>query len=286
MDALALLCTLHADGPTTLRRLRDAGCGSIEDLGIVRAERLAELLGVSPAAARRFMREAAGLADRLGRQDLEPEEDSAPLSAAAPAAGPDHGVLSPAPPGSGRGLDRTDRRVLERVIERWRAEEERDAEARADASESFAPLGADPRISPSERPDLEAQGEPLTPIANGDLGEHGDLGTQGRPLLPGVLDGLDAERCACLRAAGCTTLEELCEAGALELARRADLPFTLVRRLQFMAGRSAKDALERPAAPLPAEDRKRAPSFAWAAHAEPQTAPEIEVNDGPAGPFA
>ena len=29
MDALALLCTLHAEGPRTLRLLREAGCRDI-----------------------------------------------------------------------------------------------------------------------------------------------------------------------------------------------------------------------------------------------------------------
>ena len=32
MDALALLCTLHADGPTTLKRLRRSGCEDLSSL--------------------------------------------------------------------------------------------------------------------------------------------------------------------------------------------------------------------------------------------------------------
>ena len=66
MDALALLCTLHADGPATWRKLSDAGCASLADVvrheadGIrIRSTGSAPLgpltaggvLGVSPASA-------------------------------------------------------------------------------------------------------------------------------------------------------------------------------------------------------------------------------------------
>jgi helix-hairpin-helix protein len=275
MDALALLCTLHADGPTTLRRLRDAGCGSLEDLGHVSAERLAELLGVSPAAARRFLREAGNLAERVGRQDLEPEEAAAP--AAAPAAAvPDHTVRAPAPPTPSRGgLDRTDRQVLERVIDRWRAEEALEAANRTEAplpeeSDRLAGLRAESRISPSERPVIETL-DRVVPESTG------------RALAPGSLDGLDERTCAILRAAGCSTIESLASDSALDLARRADLPFTLVRRLQFNAGRVASVAPEPIAAPIPPVAQpieRRSPSFAAASDADHAS------DDGPAGPFA
>ncbi|MCB9904592.1 MAG: hypothetical protein H6831_09315 [Planctomycetes bacterium] len=261
MDALALLCTLHADGPTTLRRLRDAGCGSLEDLGHVSADRLAELLGVSPAAGRRFLREASSLADRIGRQGLEPEDDAAP--AASIAARPDHAVLSPAPPAPTRGLDRTDRKVLERVIDRWRAEEAREEEQQRSAEVEHRPWPrSEPRLSPSERPTLEPAG---------------------RALAPGALDGLDARICDRLAEAGCATLEDLAADSALELARRSKVPFTLVRRLQFLAARAVAAKRDLPAAPIPARawpEDSGSPSYAAAAGArEP-------ADDGPAGPFA
>lgn len=265
MDALALLCTLHADGPTTLRRLRDAGCGSLEDLGHVSADRLAELLGVSPAAGRRFLREASSLAERIGRQGLEPEDADAPAAASAaslPAAAPDRSILAPAPPAASRGLDRTDRKVLERVIDRWREEEARDEAERSTERERVTPVRAESRISPSERPNLEPAG---------------------LPLVPGALDGLDARSCERLRLAGCSTVEALAADSALELARRSEVPFTLVRRLQFIAKRAVAAAPELPAAPLPARARvgtSRSPSFA-AASSEPEP-----TDDGAAGPFA
>jgi len=278
MDALALLCTLHADGPTTLRRLRDAGCGSLEDLGHVSADRLAELLGVSPAAARRFQRESGNLADRLGRQDLEPEEEAAP-AASAPAKVPDHTVLAPAPPAASRGLDRTDHQVLERVIERWRAEEALEAAnssdaGHPDASDRLAAIRAESRLSPSERPMLEPAARPVLEPAPEPAG---------RPLIAGALDGLDERLSTRLQAAGCETIESLAADSALELARRADLPFTLMRRLQFLAGRAAPAALKIPAAPVPSPApavAKRSPSFASAAE------PDHVADDGPAGPFA
>lgn len=268
MDALALLCTLHADGPTTLRRLRDAGCGSLEDLGHVSADRLAELLGVSAAAGRRFLREASSLAERIGRQGLEPEDDAAPAVSAS-ASTPDRGILSPVPPTVARGLDRTDRKVLERVIDRWRAEEARDEAARSADPQPSATEIPESRLSPSERPTLEPAERPLEPA--------------GRPLRPGSLDGLDARSCERLCAAGCSTIEGLAAASALELARRTALPFTLVRRLQFVAARHVAAMPEFPAAPIPARERTaelRSPSYASA------PGPRDADDDGPAGPFA
>lgn len=75
MDAMALLCNLHADGPSTLRLLRRSGVKTLSDVRSVQAGRLADLLGSSPAAARRFAREAGLLASRISGATLEPEED-------------------------------------------------------------------------------------------------------------------------------------------------------------------------------------------------------------------
>lgn len=262
MDALALLCTLHADGPTTLRRLRDAGCGSLEELGNVSADRLAELLGVSPAAARRFLREAQSLADRLGGQDLEPEDVATPIAASAPSHS-DHGLLSPTPPAAARGLDRTDRKVLERVIDRWREADERDA-ARSLPTAQRATL----RMSPSERPDERAPEPELS---------------HGTKLALDVIDGLDSHTARRLESAGCATVEELAAASALDLARESELPFTLVRRLQFLAQRvSATPASLEPAAPIPSRSHvaeRFSPSLS-AAYADRPT------DESPAGPFA
>lgn len=68
MDALALLCTLHADGPSTLARLRAADCTTIERVAAESPERLAELMWTSAHAAARFQREAHNLIGRLGAE--------------------------------------------------------------------------------------------------------------------------------------------------------------------------------------------------------------------------
>jgi hypothetical protein len=72
MDALALLCNLHADGPATLQRLRRAGLESLGALRRIDALRLAEALGWAERSAERFLREAALLAERVDEQELEP----------------------------------------------------------------------------------------------------------------------------------------------------------------------------------------------------------------------
>lgn len=58
MDPLALLCILFAEGPATLRTLHRAGIRTLANLSATSDWALAELLDDSPAAARRFLREA------------------------------------------------------------------------------------------------------------------------------------------------------------------------------------------------------------------------------------
>ena len=71
MNALALLCNLHADGPLTLQRLRRAGCESLAALIETDPADLAESLGADHEFAARFQREAALLAERV-RGDAAP----------------------------------------------------------------------------------------------------------------------------------------------------------------------------------------------------------------------
>ena len=65
MDALALLCNLYGDGPATLKRLRVGGVLRIEDLSARPAGELATLLALTPATARRFLKEASALRLRV-----------------------------------------------------------------------------------------------------------------------------------------------------------------------------------------------------------------------------
>lgn len=72
MDALALLCNLHADGPRTLSRLRGAGCKTLSTLEGLPVRELDELLD-GAAKVDRFLGEARLLRSRLGSELLDPE---------------------------------------------------------------------------------------------------------------------------------------------------------------------------------------------------------------------
>lgn len=78
MDALALLCNLYGDGPATLKRLRVHGVLRIEDLSEKPAGELANVLALTPATTRRFLKEAKALRKRVfdGGEGLE--RDAAP----------------------------------------------------------------------------------------------------------------------------------------------------------------------------------------------------------------
>ena len=75
MDALALLCNLHADGPATLQRLRRAGCASLESLLEMDALALSEHVGQDERFAERVLREGELLAARLEGVEWEDDED-------------------------------------------------------------------------------------------------------------------------------------------------------------------------------------------------------------------
>ncbi|MEL6714163.1 MAG: helix-hairpin-helix domain-containing protein, partial [Planctomycetota bacterium] len=121
MDALALLCTLHADGPATLKRLRARGWTSLGALLASDADDLADGLGVGAPAARRLLREARMLAGRVGLEVLD-EEEAPPTSIAEQggALRPDLGELGDPGDGSAAGgttgLDPADRALVSRIV--------------------------------------------------------------------------------------------------------------------------------------------------------------------------
>jgi predicted RecB family nuclease len=118
MDSLALLCTLHADGPATLKKLRQASVTTLATVVKLEIERLAPLLGCSHASARRFQREAQSLLDRVGAGILEREE---PVRVSG--GGDARAALVP-----------EDRRLLDLAIGRWREIDERDESHAASAA--------------------------------------------------------------------------------------------------------------------------------------------------------
>lgn len=66
MIDLALLCNLYADGPTTLGRLKEFGCESLEDVVALSGTDLGWALQESSDSCERFRREARLLRERRG----------------------------------------------------------------------------------------------------------------------------------------------------------------------------------------------------------------------------
>jgi hypothetical protein len=246
MDAMALLCTLHADGPATLKRLREAGCASIEATLALDADRLARLLDSTPAAARRFQREAGHLGERLDTGFLEreprPAETRSPeLAEVRAEARAADVVAKPAqPPASPLHakpvIGYRDRRIVEQVLRAWR---ERDGEAeREDESgverSAHEPGAADDGSAEAARavhPENVEVAPPQAASAPAIESHHrGDL-------YPGVIDGLDQDTCLRLRQAGIHDVELLAGADVLALSRSLGVGYTRLARLRALARR-------------------------------------------------
>ena len=103
MDALALLCNLYGDGPSTLKRLRAHGVLRIEDLGARQAGDLATVLALTPAIARRFLKEASALEKRV----LDSDEAAQPAQ------------KTPAPVRVGREVVRGKQAMLAAAAQLW-----------------------------------------------------------------------------------------------------------------------------------------------------------------------
>ncbi len=91
MDYLALLCTIHGDGPQTLQRLRRRGIRSLGDVVRLATPDLEAVLGRERVDAERFQREALHLQGRV-----EGPSDGMPtLTASADTAAGGSGAFSP-----------------------------------------------------------------------------------------------------------------------------------------------------------------------------------------------
>lgn len=97
MDALALFCNLHGDGPETLAALREAGCERLAQVADMDPELLGAVLGRDVTGVGRFQREAAVLASRVeGDASTERPADAEAASAPEPEAATESNVLQPA----------------------------------------------------------------------------------------------------------------------------------------------------------------------------------------------
>ncbi len=220
MDVIALLCNLHADGPATLRVLRRAGLTTPARIEAEPDERLAEILGTSPAAARRFAREAQLLAHRTGQPSLKG-------------------------PGSPAKITATRASVAET---RARQPVRQGSPVARDTVPRDAPIRA-PRRPPIQTLRTAPIQTPCTAAGQADS-----------PLRPGVIEGLDAAWCKRLVAQGVRTLESLAEAPGLVLARRLGVSFARLLELQCLAQRHLIDATRaRPSRDLPRELQEQSP---------------------------
>lgn len=199
MDGLALLCTLHARGPTTLERLRGAGVRTLDELPNLREEELSRVLGCSTGAARRFASEACLLARRLGAGATDRVGERRPSATRPAPAG------SPTPPPNSL---------------RWGAEPEVELRPAQRPEPSTAwPLHARP-----ERSGLRAP-EPRRESPQGVTASSPPPGASSEFLRPGDLPGLTTELCRALEQAGVRTAAELARMADLALARRIGLSF-------------------------------------------------------------
>jgi hypothetical protein len=246
MHSLALLCNLHADGPTSLHRLREAGVETLDGVRASNHTALSDWLGVGLPAATRFRKEAEILADRVGAGLLEDED----------------GVASPQPLSYSRNLK--DEVLGERVARFVQAPEGRNGKS------------PHPGTTPLSTTHGGTNGQRV----------HGMLEPQPRPQpKPGLaidgadLDWLTPERRAGLHAAGLTTLGDLVKMDAMDLARALETNFTTARRFQFLASRVPAVAPDSVAAPLPSRGRP----LHQRAEGE---APRANLGPGSAGPFA
>ncbi len=188
MDALALLCSLHADGPRSLQRLRQSGTTTLESVTALEVERLADLIAAPPAAAQRFQREAQLLIARLGPGILEPEP---PTDVDAPDAALE--VLTPA--------EQAARPAYAAALERWRELDALDAaQAAAETlvEESSAPAPHAPHRTPLEALETLSH-EVRTALQAAGVADLEDL-AQRDALDVALATGLDYSNAARLRS--------------------------------------------------------------------------------------
>jgi hypothetical protein len=262
LDALALLCTLHAEGPRTLRLLREAGCRDVREFLTLDSEVVSALLDVPPAVARRLAREGQHLAGRVGASFLEPEDGEgrvpdpngfagapaqaiitpAPAVAHAPSQPLETAPVAPtevakplaavasAPVGEptsvGAHLSSAERQILDKVLQRWREGDGADPVAAADVLAS-AELVREP----------EPESSPAEPVC----------------APPLEIAGLPHASVLALEAAGFTTARAVADANTMALASAVGCAFGDARRYQFLAARAAAAS---PAVPVSNADNE------------------------------
>jgi len=218
MEALALLCTLHADGPSTLKRLRRGGCNSLRAVEGLPAEELAKLVGISASTARRFVREATNL-----RQRLVPGEEAPALDVEEV---PEFLDADPIQAPVGAALDQRDELAMERMLAVPMAESATE-EPGGEQVEAFQQAEREP----DQIPETVRDSNP--------------------GLEPGAVDGLDRELSDVLARQGVVSLWDLANLDAGAFARSSGVSFGRLTRIRFLARRENP---ERPPEQPPKEE--------------------------------
>jgi hypothetical protein len=299
MDAMALLCMLHADGPSTLKSLRQAGCSSLESIESMGEERLSRVLGGPPAAARRFVREARHLRERLGtdhpgsgildREEsvvetlppplgvLEDVRPAMPEPVAADFVHVDDLVEETTVIASSEAAD-----PFDEALEAWRTLDREEAEvpetgalpaeARARPEYEFGAelstairelaVSTSPHTQETSAPPLAAA--PFVEASRIETLPSETSQTGGTRLVPGGLDGLDPELCLELAAAGFETVESLADSDPLRLSETLGIAYGKLWRLGCIARRAIAAPSADPSSLLqaiPAADLETSPTL-------------------------
>ena len=288
MDGLALLCTLHADGPSTLKRLRRAGLAGLDELLEQPAPELAELLDVSPPAARRMLREARLLSQRVGPElDVEEAGADAPPGLLVGGVGGGDELPMDLPVPGGSELDRCDRSLLERIasssevtpsVSTEAAGPELPTKSSPVGGPVSAPVDEDVATQPEELRSVELQPLPsLEQAVNQDRLDGEIRGQEGIPA--GAIEGLDSELSADLARIGVLSLGDLANIDSLGLRRQLGVTFAQAKRLGFLARRAQASSPQDPGAaslaaepviPRPVAQPEPRP---WAAQVLPEAQP-------------
>ncbi|MAB81436.1 MAG: hypothetical protein CMJ89_19015 [Planctomycetes bacterium] len=270
MDTLALLCNLHADGPATLQRLRHEACESLGTLLLWEAPELSECLDWEEHICERFLREAASLAERLDepvvREEFEEEEDFEDGEDFV--AGESDGD-SAVEKGEWVEVGASDSSHFEDEADEDFEEEDMYAETEKpalglDAGSSEAVkevLGAWRKldlIDPPPGPDESSLETPEKETQLRDYVVEPSRGTPNRPLARVELAGLDERMIRRLAGMGIHSLGGLVETATTPLSRRLGLPFTRLRRLQFLARKELDTGADLQGQEAPSEGRERA----------------------------
>jgi len=160
MIDLALLCNLYADGPTTLGRLRELGCESLEAVEALSTQDLGWALQADDEVCARFRREAGLLRERRGsskaretRSGATPTTGSIASSAASSTGAP----ATDGAPGDDRAGDdganaKREGSLLDVLLRAWRrasgrGDDEREPRSTGAESAGAESTGVDPARS-------------------------------------------------------------------------------------------------------------------------------------------